>query len=644
MKRPAGFLTKISVTWKLNLIIAVLILGLLSVFISGIAGMQAIRSSLAISYNQILNSNTASNQLREALLRLQTNFEPLLNSNLSIDDERTYRDAMNAARQDVEIIIDNYETVHLTKNNSELSAIIQENDLLDLQEEEQDAFSVLQFSFVQYVIAETQFQSLRLNGVVNGHFAALTKSRLTETQQALGHLVDVNNQYSEAFGEESLASYGRALGLMRMALVIAIVVGWMLANAIARSIGSRLKYLEQSASSIEKGINDLRYTFTIEGSDEIAMLGHTFDLTYKKLQKTLAELEDRVEERTAELAATTQISEQRAQQFEAITLVGNAISSVRSFDILLPKITELISQQFGYYHVGIFLNDEINEHAVLRAANSEGGQRMLNRKHKLKIGEQGIVGYATSVGEPRIALDVGEDSIYFDNPDLPNTRSELALPLLIGEEILGALDVQSTEESAFSEEDISVLSILADQVSRVIENARLFEQARKSLSEADTLNRQFLRQAWSKLPREQNLGFRYDINSGASSIEANVQTPPSGKNKPIAALSIPIEIRGERIGTLSVQNPEAIELTNDQRDLVIAVAERVAVSAENARLLEDTSRRAGRERLVSEITTKIRQTNDPQVMIQTALNELKSVLGVKNIQVVPHEAAKPKGK
>jgi GAF domain-containing protein len=407
-----------------------------------------------------------------------------------------------------------------------------------------------------------------------------------------------------------------------------------------------LNIVENAAIAYQDGYLDRRSVIEVGGNDEISRLARAFNKLFGQMQETLFNLEDRVRERTASLAAATIESERRAKQFEAITLVGSAISSIRSLEDLLPKITELISQQFSYYHVGIFLNDANNENAILSAANSEGGKQMLLRGHQLKIGEQGIVGYAISTGNPRIALDVGEDAVYFGNPELSNTRSEMALPLKIGKDVVGALDVQSTEASAFGEEDISVLSLLADQVSMAIENARLFDQARKSLAESEALYRQYLRQAWNRLPKEQNLaGFRYNAR-GASPIEtklqANVITYNQEATEEIKSpcISVPIAIRGETIGTLSVQIPDEKNINENQMDLVNAVAERVALSAENARLFEETTRRAERERLVSDITVKIRSSNDPDTMIKIALEELKQALGASKVQLVPHTLQK----
>ena len=365
----------------------------------------------------------------------------------------------------------------------------------------------------------------------------------------------------------------------------------------------------------------------------------------QKLRELQSSLEARIEERTHELAqrsteleTANQRNQQRAAQFEAIAQVANAIASIRTLEELLPKVTQVISEQFNFYHVGIFLNDASNQYAALSAANSEGGQRMLARRHQLKIGEQGIVGSVTSTGAPRIALDVGEDSTFFNNPDLPNTHSEMALPLTISGKTVGALDVQSTEPAAFNQDDLQILSILADQVSLAIENARLFEESSKSLTEAEALYRQYLRQAWGRMPKEQRLeGYHYSA-MGAVPIEhlSETQKDKYDDQSRRSGISVPIMLRGESIGTLAIQVPEVGQVNEDQMDLIRAVAERVAISAENARLFEETTHRAERERLVTDITAKIRSTNDPDVMIQTALNELKTALGATRVQLVPH--------
>jgi GAF domain-containing protein len=333
--------------------------------------------------------------------------------------------------------------------------------------------------------------------------------------------------------------------------------------------------------------------------------------------------------------------QRRAAQLEALAQVMQTITSVRDLQELLPRIATVISDKFGFYHVGVFLLEEANEYAMLSATNSEGGRRMLERKHRLRVGAEGIVGHVTSTGEPRVAMDVGKDPVFFNNPDLPETHSEMALPLRSEERIVGALDVQSKETGAFTQDDIQMLSLLANQVSLAIENARLFDETRIALAEAEAISRQFTREAWGRLPVEHNLvGYRYTI-TGASPLSEPLDLTGSskgnGQNKPMetSQILVPIELRGEKIGTLVVQSPSTEGLNPDQLDLIKAVAERVALSAENARLFEETTRRAERERLVSDITSKVRSLNDPQAMIQAAAEELRKALGATRVEVIP---------
>ena len=347
-------------------------------------------------------------------------------------------------------------------------------------------------------------------------------------------------------------------------------------------------------------------------------------------------------QRGSELQAANKQIQRRVAQFEVLAQVTQAITSVRDLQDLLPQIATVISEKFGFYHVGVFLLDGSHEYAVLSATNSVGGRQMLERKHRLRVGEQGIVGNVTATGKPRVAMDVGVDAVFFDNPELPDTHSEMALPLKSGGLVVGALDVQSTEIGAFADEDIQMLTLLADHVSLAIENARLFEETRNALAEAEAVSRQFTREVWGRLPNEQNLlGYRYNL-IGTSPLEKLVELADSGnyknkgKQEQSSQVAVPIELRGEIIGTLIVQTPSADALNQDQVDLIKAVAERVALSAENARLFEETTHRAERERLVSDITGKIRSVQDPQTMIQTAMEELRNALGASRVEVIPH--------
>ena len=304
--------------------------------------------------------------------------------------------------------------------------------------------------------------------------------------------------------EEALAPVREQVRLTSFFATIMAGLAALLSLVVSQRLAQPIINLTETANKVASGNLDARAL--VESQDETGQLAETFNVMTAQLQETLVGLEERVAERTAELEESSQQLQKRAGQFEAIAQLARTITSVQDLETLLPRIAQLVSQQFGFYHVGLFLLDESRQYAVLSAANSEGGQRMLARKHRLGVGQTGIVGYVTSTGNPRIALDTGADAVFFDNPDLPETRSEMALPLRVGTTTVGALDVQSIEPNAFSEEDVEVLSILADEVSVAIENARLYEESQRVLADAQTAFGEFTQGAWQKMIQNAQIG------------------------------------------------------------------------------------------------------------------------------------------
>lgn len=362
----------------------------------------------------------------------------------------------------------------------------------------------------------------------------------------------------------------------------------------------------------------------------------------RELDRLRKELEQRIVERTEDL-------ERRAGQLEAVSSVARTIASVQDVNTLLPNITKLVSEQFGFYHVGIFLVDDINEFAVLRAANSDGGRRMLNRKHQLRLDSNSIVGYSVSRGEPRIALDVGTDSVYFNNPDLPETRSEMALPLRVGGRVIGALDVQSTQSNAFTREDISVITTLADQVAIAIENARLFDTSQIALLESQDTFDKYVKREWSSFAqRAKHSGFVFDGKQIApldqaikrEPIRTVTRTGSLSNEKLASTISVPIKLRGQTIGVLDVRAKKGQrEWTQDEITLLEAAAERAALALENARLVESAQRRASRERAIGEISSKIGTFSDMDAILQAAVEELgRKIGGATEVTIELNEA------
>ena len=360
--------------------------------------------------------------------------------------------------------------------------------------------------------------------------------------------------------------------------------------------------------------------------------------TNRELEDITTNLEQRIEARTMELERANQQVQVRAARLQIISEISREITSNvdQKPKELLNRIVRTISEKLGFYHVGIFLLDENREFAVLRASNSEGGQRMLDRNHQLKVGGIGIVGYVSQGGRPRIALDAGSDAVFFNNPDLPKTRSEIALPLKYGPTIIGVLDVQSTFPSAFNEEDTNLLSTLTDQIAIVIATILANERVGTGLSSQNISNRgeklksQKIQSGYSYLPdgtiSSAVLASNPTIDQAIATGETVILTQPS-KNIP-STLAVPVKFRDRVIGIIHIEAADANrKWTDDEVIMIQSISDRAAFALENARLFEETSRRAEQEETIASVTTQIGASTDFNRILQTTIQELGRALG-----------------
>jgi GAF domain-containing protein/anti-sigma regulatory factor (Ser/Thr protein kinase) len=176
-------------------------------------------------------------------------------------------------------------------------------------------------------------------------------------------------------------------------------------------------------------------------------------------------------------------AERRSRLLKAANRVGKEVTSILDLDQLLPQTVNIICESYGLYYAGIFLVDAASQYAMLRAGYGKAGKAMIDEGHKLKVGTESMIGACVAMGEARIALDVGEERVHFKNPHLPHTRSEMALPLVYGGKVLGAVTIQSSEERAFSQDDITTLLTMAEHLAVAIHNARLIEQLKEAHNE-----------------------------------------------------------------------------------------------------------------------------------------------------------------
>lgn len=337
--------------------------------------------------------------------------------------------------------------------------------------------------------------------------------------------------------------------------------------------------------------------------------------TQKDLNKAVeaerASLEVIVQERTQDI-------ERRLVQIRTAGEISQIISAFLDPEELLRQVASLVKERFDLYYVGIFLLDEYKDYAVLKAGTGEAGQQMIARGHKLAFGGTSMVGWACQNRKARIALDTGIDAVRFNNPYLPDARSELALPLIRGEQILGAISIQSDKPSAFDENDITLLQSIADSLATALENAQLYKEAKTNLEEIRELQRQYLSEAWQQ-SHVNEMTFEYEDPLFDETAEDSKE------------YSIPLKLRGQDIGRLVMETTRQV----DEQELALAgeIASEAAIALENARLVDEIRLRSQQERLVSQITVKAQGSLDLDTVIRTSVQELGKTINARKVQI-----------
>jgi GAF domain-containing protein len=343
------------------------------------------------------------------------------------------------------------------------------------------------------------------------------------------------------------------------------------------------------------------------------------------------------------LEARTHDLERRSLQLAASAEVSRAITSILETNQLIRQVVELIRERFGLYYVGLFLVDAASEWAVLQAGTGEAGQAMLARSHRIKIGE-GMVGWSIAHAQARVALEAGQDAMRLATAELPDTRSEAALPLRSRSQVLGALTIQSTQPGAFDQDTITALQTMADQVAVALDNARLFTESQAALETERRIYGEVGRQAWAELLRARtDWGYRYahtaiapaegDWRADMRQAAHTGQTVP-GDSVGEPTLAIPLKLRGQVVGVLGFRKGESGERwTTEAVTLLETLAEQLSLALESARLYQDTQRRAEYERLTGEVTARMRETLDVETVLKTAVDEMYQALGLDEIVI-----------
>lgn len=448
--------------------------------------------------------------------------------------------------------------------------------------------------------------------------------------------------YTRELLYQSLRRTQHLIGASLLALVIFLTLSISIAlnNLVVRNV----RELTHLTSQVAKG--DYTSRANIRTQDEMGLLGQSFNEMTEQLQQLVNNLEQRVAERTEQLAArtlelerTSRNLDRRVGQMNAISTITRSISGIHNLNDLLPHVARLISEQLGYEHTGVFLLDETGEYAVLQAASSEGGKRMLARGHRLKVGQEGIVGYVAASGDARIALSTDADAVFQDNPDLPDTRSEMALPIKVGTEMIGVLDIQSAALNAFSNEDVLTMKTLSDQIAIAIQNARLFQQTQTALEELEQSQKRLLRAGWQQmLRRRSQIGYQLSM-AGIAPLERPIERPEiqravktgtplveASDHEKKSSLAVPIKLRGDVIGVLNIRTQGNHIWSQDEIDIMQAAAERLALAVENARLVDETALRSEQDRILADLTAKLGSYMQMDSILATAADEISRLV------------------
>ena len=493
--------------------------------------------------------------------------------------------------------------------------------------------------------------------LVDKNFNPVTKTRVqTQTVRSKAALsavldnLDGQGTYDN-YANEGVLGYYKWYEPMQMAVIAEVPVSLVVTSSYYSLAGSTLLSLFAiafaitavviSARSIVDPIKDLAqitesYTLgkfssraNVSRKDEIGALAKSYNQMAAQLQDIIGKLEQRVADRTHELEGQT-------LRLRVAAEIARDAASVRDLDELLASSAELILKRFNFYHTGIFLIDKNREYAVLTASPTEAGRQMISNAHKLRVGEAGIVGRVAATGEPRIILEAGVDETDFKNPLLPNTRSEMALPLKVGNVVIGVLDVQIDQTQAFSQDDIAIMQVMADQLATAIERTRLLQEVERNLRELETAYGQYTREGWQKLGSSGQLshrGYRFDnvrIEPIDESPALESKVTPNGANGK-NNITIPIKLRGEIIGMIRAKLKEGYG-PNTISTIELAT-ERLAAALESARLYEEARTRADREQSISRVSAAISSATEYDEILRTTVSEIGRMLNNTEVTI-----------
>jgi GAF domain-containing protein/HAMP domain-containing protein len=505
--------------------------------------------------------------------------------------------------------------------------------------------------------------------LVDASFKAVTKTHtpaeLVRTQAAsdaiLNKALDGKAIYSNYAGQQVLGYYDW-FEPMQLAVIAEVPLSVVAGNSVlavagssllalfvvtiaiaavavsARSIADPIRTLAQTTESLAAG--NLSVRATVNRKDEIGALATAYNQMASQLQETIEKLEQRVASRTQDL-------ENKTLRLRWAAEIVRDVAAARDVNELLTRAAYLIAIRFNFYHIGIFFLDQNKEYAVLVASPTEAGASMLENNYRIRVGDASIVGRVSASGEPRIATESGTELPLRKDSQLPNTRSEMALPLKVESQVIGVLDIHSDQPQAFVEDDITIMQVLVDQLATAIERTRLLQEVERNLRELENAYGQFTRDNWKRLTDNtatETIGYRFDnvrLERITELPDLASDAPTSGKavnsnsrhsvTERVHGIAVPIRLRGQTIGVVNLKLIEGYD--PETLSIVESAAERLASAMESARLYEEARLRADREQSISRVTSAIGASAGYEQILQNTVMEIGSILGDAEVAI-----------
>jgi GAF domain-containing protein len=425
--------------------------------------------------------------------------------------------------------------------------------------------------------------------------------------------------------------YNRVLPISLAIFIFVILLGLIVTNRITHPI----QQLTAAAQKIHEGTWNVN--LPLKEKNEIGFLAHTFQEMTHQIHTMVRDLEQKVNERTREL-------EMRSNQLQVAAEIAREATAVRELHTLLSHTVHLVKDRFDFIYAGIFLLDKRKEYAYLKGATGVGAREMLASGYKLRVGEDEIVGNVTESGKPQIR----NKHINGDTP--PASLSEMALPLTVDNQVIGALHVKREHPETFTEEDIHILQLMADQLAIAIENLRLYQEAQENLDKLNAMYDGYSQEAWKHIEKSKKIkGFIYEPAGVKPIFSQNGGSRAVSNYEDENAIIIPLIIRGRTIGELEVW-PQNDMIEHNEIQLLQAVGERISQALESARLFEESQARTAREQTLNLISASFTHSLDIDTLLKTAVREMGLLPNVAEVTVhleqpdnIRTEEARPDG-